>query len=280
MPPSPSDPRPGPAAIPASPLVIAVPHAGRDYPPALCAATRLPIELLEPLEDRHAEQLVAGLADAGAAVFVARHARAWIDLNRSPRELDPAMVRPSPAETLPSARVRGGLGLVPRRVAGAGEIYREPLALADVVARIAQDHAPWHAAIDAALARARARFGVAILIDCHSMPPLPSGGAQLVLGDRFGRSAGPALLDAAERACAHAGVAVARNAPYAGGYTLERHGRPAAGIHAVQLEFCRTLYLDESRRAVGPGLPLAQALLAQIARAMIAAALPELMAAE
>lgn len=263
-----------------SPLVIAVPHAGRDYPDALRAATRLPLDLLEPLEDRHAEQLLGGLADSGAAIFVASRARAWIDLNRSPRELDADMVRPAPADSLPSARVRGGLGLVPRRVAGAGDIYRAPLALSDVVARIEADHAPWHAAIAAALAEARARFGIAILIDCHSMPPLPPGGAQIVLGDRFGRSASDALLAVAEHACARAGVAVTRNAPYAGGYTLERHGRPAESIHAVQLEFCRTLYLDAARRSVGPGLPRAQALLAAIARAMIAATEPELIAAE
>ena len=267
------------APQPLSPVVVTVPHAGRDYPAALADGARVPVERLVALEDRYADRLIADVVADGAVALVARRARAWIDLNRDPRELDPEMLAPPPADSLPSPRVRGGLGLVPRRIAGVGEIYGARLDLAAVHARIVTDHAPWHAAVAEALAAARARFGVALLIECHSMPPLGPHAPVIVLGDRFGRSAHPDIVAAAEQALGATGLSLARNAPYAGGYTLDRHAAPARGIHAVQIEFCRSLYLDAQRREPGSGLPAIRRLLAATARAMADATAPSSIAA-
>ncbi|WP_156679575.1 N-formylglutamate amidohydrolase [Sphingomonas profundi] len=258
-------------AVPATPLVFSVPHAGRHYPPDLIAASLLPVEALAALEDRHADLLAEGLPALGATGFVARHARAWIDLNRDERELDPAMLAapPRPGRLVSSAKVRGGLGLIPRRILGAGDIWSQRLADADVDARIAGDHRPWHAAIAAALHAARARFGVALLIDLHSMPPLSVGGARIVIGDRHGRSSAPHLVDRLRTVVEAAGRPVALNLPYAGGHTVERHGRPRAGIHAIQVEIDRSLYLAPDLRTPGEGLPATRALVCRMAQAML-----------
>ncbi|TKD49957.1 N-formylglutamate amidohydrolase [Sphingomonas baiyangensis] len=236
----------GPLAKPASPLVLSVPHAGRDYPPEMARALRVPLAALLPLEDRHID-VVARAAHRDEAMLIARRPRAWIDLNRSEQERDPLVEEGRARTALPieSAKLRSGLGLVPRRTPVAGDIWRAKLSGPEVEARIAGDHRPYHVAIADALAAARAWFGIAVLIDIHSMPAL--GGAdpaQLVLGDRFGRSAATRIVAPLARAAQDAGLRVAFNAPYAGGHILDRHADPAAGIHAVQLEFDRTLYLD------------------------------------
>ncbi len=177
---------------PASPVILSVPHAGRDYPLALRAALRVPVTALIPLEDRHVDA-VAMLARGNETMLVQRVARAWIDLNRSEQERDPGIDDGANRQAMPiqSARMRGGLGLVPRRVSGAGDIWRRRLDGDEVMARIEMDHRPYHAALAEALKRARARFGTAVLLDLHSMPPLTAaqGKARIVLGDRFGRSA-------------------------------------------------------------------------------------------
>lgn len=256
----------GPAA-PARPVVISVPHAGRDYPPALLAAARLAPERLAMLEDRHADLLALGAAHAGFTVIVARRARAWIDLNRGIGELDPDLVQPRPRGALErTARVVSGLGLIPRRLAGSGDIWARRLPLEHVEARIARDYHPYHARLAALIAAARARHGAAVLLDLHSMPP--SGGASIVIGDRYGRSAdrrfGQALREKAERA----GLSVDDNVPYAGGHILDSHGDPGRDIHALQLEICRSLYLDAAHREPGPGLPGMRALVRDAAEAL------------
>ncbi|SFR82119.1 N-formylglutamate amidohydrolase [Sphingomonas jatrophae] len=257
-------------ADPVSPVIVAVPHAGRVYPPALLRAARLPLDLLEMLEDRHADRLASEIVAGGATVFVATMARAWIDLNRGPGDLDPAMVSPPPPGLVAGPRARGGLGLIPRRVAGFGEVYGRPLAAEDVSERLAAVHGSWHDALAETLAAARRRFGVALLLDLHSMPPLPGHAAPtLVIGDRHRTSAAPHHVATALRAAREAGGGrVALNAPYAGGHTLERHGRPGSGIHAIQLELCRSLYLDPARRSPGPGLPAATRLVGRIWEAL------------
>ena len=245
--------------LPATPVVLSVPHAGRDYPPALLEAARIPLAQLELLEDRHADALVEIAIAAGVPAIIATRARAWIDLNRGEREIDPAAIHPTPVAgaTERSNRSESGLGLVPTRLPGGGAILVRPIAATELADRIERDHQPYHRAVAEALAEAHARFGVAVLIDCHSMPPLPAGkgpSATIVLGDRFGRSASPAILAAIAIEAQRSGLRVARNAPYAGAHTLERHGRPAAGIHAIQVELDRTLYLDSKLRRPGPGL--------------------------
>lgn len=245
-----------PANPPASPVVLSVPHAGRDYPVALRAALRVPLRAASVLEDRYIDA-VALAARGRETMFVQRRARAWIDLNRSEQERDPAIDEGAAwtAQPLATAKLRGGLGLIPRRVAGAGELWRRRLDAYDVAARIRDDHRPYHAAIAAALAAAKARFGTAVLLDVHSMPTLGAGKPQIVLGDRFGRSAAPRIVASVERCVAEAGFSVARNAPYAGGHILDTHARPAIGVHAVQIEFDRTLYLDAAGDLPGDGLP-------------------------
>jgi N-formylglutamate amidohydrolase len=251
--------RAGPT-LAAGPIVIAVPHAGRIYPPALIANARLPRSRLQALEDRLVDRVLSEAAIVDATQFVARHARAWIDLNRDPRELDPEMIAPAPGKTdvIATAKVRGGLGLIPRRVAGSGDINARKLSMADIEARIASDHEPYHGAIAEQLAATRARFGIALLVDCHSMPAIPpgaGGGApRVVIGDRFGKSADARFTDLAMAIGEAAGFAPALNAPYAGGYTLDRHGRPAEGIHALQIEIDRSLYLDAALETAGPGM--------------------------
>ncbi|HEX8263267.1 MAG TPA: N-formylglutamate amidohydrolase [Allosphingosinicella sp.] len=274
----------GPAR-PGSPVVLSVPHAGRAYSDRLLAAARLSRARLESLEDRLVDRLVWRAVEAGAVALIADSPRAEIDLNRDERELDPAMVLPRPpAEaTVESPRTRGGLGLIPARIAGSGAIWRQRIAAAEVSRRIERIHRPYHEAIEAELRAAKARFGVAVLLDCHSMPPRGAGGeAPVVLGDRHGDSMAEALVTAAERAVREAGFKVARNAPYAGGHITERHGRPVRGIHALQLELDRSLYLAPDLRSSGPGFDRTARLIAAVAQALAAAALdpPEAVAAE
>ena len=242
---------------PASPVVLSVPHAGRDYPLALRAALRVPLGALTVLEDRHVDA-VALAARQGETMLVQRHARAWIDLNRSELERDPAIDEGAVWSALPapSAKLRGGLGLVPRRIAGAGELWKRRLDADDVAARIRDDHRSYHAALAQTLAAARARFGTA------------AGKPRIVIGDRFGRSAAPRLVAAAHAAVAGSGYSVALNTPYAGGYVLDTHGQPARHVHALQLEIDRTLYLDPAGDQPGDGLPAITHLLRRIIDAL------------
>jgi N-formylglutamate amidohydrolase len=274
----------GPAA-PRSPVVLSVPHAGRAYSEGLLAAARVSRARLESLEDRLVDRLVWRAVEDGAVALIADSPRAEIDLNRDERELDPAMVLPRPPadSTVESARTRGGLGLIPARIAGSGAIWRHRIAAAEVARRIERIHRPFHEAIEAELELAKARFGIAVLLDCHSMPPRGTvGDAPVVLGDRHGGSIAEALVAAAERAGREAGFKVARNAPYAGGHITERHGRPRRGVHALQLELDRSLYLAPDLRTTGPGFDRVARLIAAIASALASAALnpPEAIAAE
>ncbi|MES2020759.1 MAG: N-formylglutamate amidohydrolase [Pseudomonadota bacterium] len=247
---------------PTSPIVLSVPHAGRDYPLALRAALRVPLAAATVLEDRYIDA-VALAAHRKETLFVQRRARAWIDLNRSEQERDPAIDEGAAWTALPlaSAKLRGGLGLVPRRVAGAGELWRRRLDAQDVAARIRDDHRPYHAALALALAAARARFGTAVLLDIHSMPSLGPDQPRLVIGDRFGRSAGTRFIAAIEAVAARHGVMAALNTPYAGGHILDTHARPASGVHAIQIEFDRSLYLDPAGDRPGDTLPAVARLL-------------------
>ncbi|MGJ3648623.1 N-formylglutamate amidohydrolase [Sphingomonas sp. GlSt437] len=245
---------------PESPVVLSVQHAGRDYPPEMADQLRVPIAQLRPLEDRYVDALALA-ARRHETLFVQRAARAWIDLNRGERERDPKLDDGADARrtSIESHRLRSGLGLVPRRIASAGDIWRHRLRSADVDARIAACHRPYHGAIAKALNAARDRFGIAILLDIHSMPPLGTEGpvARIVFGDRFGRSAAARFVSRMESIAEAAGLRHALNTPYAGGHLLDRHGQPSANIHAIQIEWCRSLYLDAALDQPGEGLPMA-----------------------
>jgi N-formylglutamate amidohydrolase len=262
--------RMGPA-VPMSPIILSVPHAGRTYPPELLAAAAVPQSLLESLEDRFADLLITQAVNEGHVALIARQPRAWMDLNRGLDDLDPALRPPGSRSGPTTARARSGLGLIPNRL-GRQHLWREPPSPAAIAERYAQSHEPYHRAIAAALQDAWRLFGHAVLIDCHSMPPL--GGfrpLRIVLGDRHGRSAPPgfaARLAAAIRTERHP---VGLNTPYAGAYVLDRHGQPDAGIFAIQVEIDRSLYLAPNMRDVGTGLPRMQLLIAQLAREAISA---------
>lgn len=262
------------------PVLIAVPHAGRAYPAALTARMRDCALAQLRLEDRHVDRLGVAIARAtGAALLVAHAPRAMLDLNRADDDIDwdmieggrPAgMVQAAHGQT-GNARARSGLGLVPRRLPGSGEIWRGRLDRAELDDRIEGIHRAYHTALDAALARIRAEWGAALLIDLHSMPPLrPAEGearaAVFVLGDRFGASCHNALMARALTHLEARGVPAAQNRPYSGGYVLDRHGRPQAGVHAMQIEVCRATYLDRAMAEPGPGLPAVAATLTALTR--------------
>lgn len=271
--------RHGPIA-PVSPVILSVPHAGRDYPLPLRAALRVPLAALLPLEDRHADTLALA-AHGHETLIVANRARAWIDLNRAEHERDARVdegAEPLPERAL-SPKLRSGLGLVPRRAGGA-ELWRRRFADEEMRERIERDHRPYHAAVAQALADARARFGVAVLLDIHSMPPLASDSARIVIGDRFGRSAASRFVGRIEGVAHAARVRTAVNTPYAGGHVLDRHANVANGVHAIQIEIDRTLYLDRKRVSPGSGFAATAALLRRIIDAVADEALPLAAAAE
>ncbi len=283
-----SDPEPAPFVRvgpqrPASAVVISVPHAGRDYRPELLRSSRLSRHMLETLEDRLVDQLVWRATAAGAGAFIARAPRAEIDLNRDEREIDPITVAPPlpSSSVVQSARSRGGIGLVPSRISGIGPIWAERISRTELTRRIETIHRPYHRALESALAETRARFGAAVLLDCHSMPARgPDQGPAIIFGDRHGTSCGADLVDAAMSAATSRGFKTASNHTYAGGYIAQRHGRPSEGIHALQIEIDRSLYLGPDLRSPGPGFASVCDLIAAIVEALDARLLDLPIAAE
>ena len=236
----------------ALPVLLSVPHSGRDYDEALLDRARHGRIGLERLEDPLVDQLVAGALDRGVGGVIARAPRALIDVNRAEDELDPRAVfgRNGPA---PTARARAGLGLIPTRLAELGELWRAPIGEDELDRRVEMIHRPYHFALDEQLTALSGKWGDALLIDCHSMPPRRPGQEQVVIGDRFGASAAPWIGDAAARIAARHGFSVARNVPFAGGHIVARHGRPERGIHAIQMEVDRSCYCRGDARTAGPG---------------------------
>lgn len=262
------------------PVLITVPHAGRLYPAEFVATMRSGEAASLRLEDRFIDLVAVRVAqETGAALLVAHAPRAMIDLNRAPDDIDWEMVQGGTPDRrvrfAAGRRARSGLGLVPRRLAGLGELWRRPLAEADLLARLEGIHQPYHAAAAESLDAVRDRWGSALMIDLHSMPPLGTKrgsepAPDFVIGDRFGTACDSALSAAALDFFASAGCRVAHNRPYAGGYGLERHAAPARGIHALQVEVCRSAYLDAALREPGEGLAEVSRTLAGFVRRMAA----------
>lgn len=268
------------AADPApTPLVFASPHSGRLYPAAMLEATALQPEFLRRSEDAFVDEMIAPAAESGAAVILARYGRAWMDLNRQPWELDPAMF----SDELPeyargrTARVAAGLGAIARLAGEGREIYSRKLTFAEARARVETTHLPYHDALEGLLARARAAHGMAVLIDWHSMPeaaartavtPRHGKGCDIVLGDRFGAACTQKLTILVERELEAMGYRVARNAPYAGGYTTEHYGQPTKRTHALQIEISRALYLDEKTLEPTEGLARLKADVARLGQVL------------
>jgi N-formylglutamate deformylase len=230
------------------PFVFASPHSGRLYPHSFVESSRLNPTVLRRSEDAFVDELFACAAQLGAPMIAARFPRAFLDVNRAPGELDTAMfdgVLPMAVET-PGVRVNSGLGVIPRVVRDGAEIYRGKLPPAEAQERLTHLYRPYHAKLSAMIEETRARFGTAVLIDCHSMPSAAAI-PDIVLGDRYGMSAAHALMRRAEQAFDRHGFGTTRNTPYAGGYCTHLYGRPMLGVHALQIEINRALYLDEER---------------------------------
>ncbi len=265
--------------MPQSPVILSVPHAGRYYPPGFASIARLAPSRLRGLEDRHAERLIEAAVEQGTQAIVANTARAWVDLNRSEREFDPGLVSGGHLlGPVASAKVRGGLGVVPRRLAREGELWRGQLSAEHFLQRIEDCHRPYHRTLAEMIEAALAAFGVAVLLDIHSMPPiapqsLGEAAPRIVVGDLFGRAAASRFAQAALSVLGRVGEAVALNSPYAGGYILERHGRPERGVHALQIETDRSLYLDPLHQEPGIGLRAMQRRIAQLVESLAIEAL-------
>jgi len=229
------------------PVLLSVPHSGRNYDEAVIANAAQGRRALETLEDPLVDRLVWRAMGAGIGAVIQPVPRAVIDCNRGEEEVDPAAIRGiSPAPVGPRARY--GLGLVPSRTHRHGSLWRRPIDKAELSRRIEQVHRPYHDTLRRGLDSLVVRHGEALLIDCHSMPPRPSGQAEVVIGDRHGTSAAGWLVAEAARLARGAGFRVALNDPYAGGEIAARHGRPNAGVHAIQLEIGRETYLTADGR--------------------------------
>ncbi|MBO0766201.1 MAG: N-formylglutamate amidohydrolase [Hyphomicrobiaceae bacterium] len=236
-----------------APAVLCSPHSGRVYPKAFLAASRLDPLTLRKSEDCYVDELFLPVVGLGAPLLAARFPRAYLDVNREPYELDPELFLgrlPAFANTQ-SARVVGGLGTIARIVADTEEIYRERLPIGAAFERIERLYGPFHRALADLLEETRLRFGAAVLIDCHSMPSAtisqPAGARpHFVLGDRFGASCDARLTRFIREVLQRAGYDVQINRPYAGGFITEHYGNPGQGVHALQLEINRALYLDEA----------------------------------
>lgn len=238
------------------PLVLSSPHSGTVYPRRFLDSARLDALALRRSEDAFVDELFGGVRKLGAPLIRARFPRAYLDLNREPYELDPRMFEgrlPAFANTR-SVRVAGGLGTIARVVGESQEIYAGKLSVTEALARIERLYKPYHARLSALLDRARAAFGIAILVDCHSMPSVPAAATgtsekrirmDFVVGDRYGTSSDTDFVDALESVMRRKNYIVQRNKPYAGGYITEHYGHPHDGCHAIQIEVNRAIYMDE-----------------------------------
>lgn len=231
-----------------APFVFASPHSGCRYPQSFVAASRLPPLSLRRSEDAFVDEIFACAVEFGAPLMAAQFPRVYIDVNRAPTELDDSMF----SGALPfaidsqSPRVHAGLGAIPRVVRDGAEIYREKLVPAEAEMRLSGLYRPYHDTLAGLIAETRAKFGFAILIDCHSMPSAAAA-RDIIVGDRYGVSSSPLLTRLVEHVFETHGFSVARNTPYAGGHTTHLHGRRSGPVQALQIEINRALYLDEDR---------------------------------
>src|SRR5258708_3362703 len=236
------------------PVVFNSPHSGNVYPRTFLAASRLDVATLRRSEDSFVDELTIGVVRRGYPLMRAHFPRCYVDVNREPYELDPRMFEgrlPSFANTR-SMRVAGGLGTVARVVGDAQEIYGQRIPVDDAIRRIEGLYKPYHRALRRLFTRVHRDFGAAVLIDCHSMPSTAGSKnerprADVVLGDRYGTSCVAAIAETVQSTLRGKGYSGSRNKPYPGGLIPEHYGNPAAGLHAIQLELNRALYMDERR---------------------------------
>lgn len=234
-------------------VVFASPHSGRDYSWSFLRRSVLDEQTIRSSEDAFVDVLFEDAPLLGAPLLSAVAPRAFVDVNRSADELDPALIE-GVRKSAHNPRVASGLGVVPRVVANGRAIYRGKIPLKEAEARIRLYWKPYHDALGQLLRESLAAFDEAILIDCHSMPHEalesivhPGGRPDIVLGDRFGAAAHPEIVDRVEQAFLSAGLKVVRNAPFAGAYVTQHYGRPSRAQHVVQVEIDRSLYMNEAK---------------------------------
>src|ERR1700729_577776 len=234
------------------------PHSGSVYPDEFLSASRIDLAALRRSEDSFMDELIADLSDRGFPTVRGNFPPSYVDVNREPYELDPRMFTgrlPSFANTR-SMRVAGGLGTIPRVVGDGQEIYHERLSVDDALGRIEALYKPYHRALRRLINKAHQAFGTVVVVDCHSMPSIGVSRDEprrpdIVIGDRYGTSCAALLPDMVEETMRALGYSVGRNKPYAGGFITEHYGNPASGLHTIQLELNRAIYMDERRRARG-----------------------------
>lgn len=236
------------------PVVVNSPHSGRYYPDDFLKNSLLGNLAIRRSEDFLVDELVESAVSYGMPVLRAIYPRAYLDVNREPFELDPTMFDGELPKHVNSRsiRVSSGLGTIAKIVSEGQEIYPDRIPAAEAVSRIANIYQPYHAALQNLLARTHVEFGMAILLDIHSMPSagLSTGNqprADIVLGDRYSSSCHPRILHHAKAIFTDLGFNVEINKPYAGGFITEHYGRPLNGLHALQIEINRALYMDETR---------------------------------
>ncbi|CAA9232887.1 MAG: N-formylglutamate deformylase [uncultured Acetobacteraceae bacterium] len=256
-----------------APLVFASPHSGRAYPASFVAAARLDPVALRRSEDGFVDELFAAAAEHGAPLLAATFPRVFCDVNREPWELDPGMFdEPLPSwVNTASPRVGAGLGTIARVVATGEAVYRRKLTFGEAEDRIRRFWQPYHAALAALIAETRDEFGACLLIDCHSMPTHPAQAGNppdFVLGDAHGTSCALRATRLVEEVLSDMGYRVRRNDPYAGGYVTRHYGRPREGVHALQIEVSRPLYMDEERIERLPRMAALQADLTRLIAAL------------
>lgn len=259
-----------------SSVVFASPHSGSDYPAALLEQSQLDRHVIRSSEDAFVDLLFDAAPEFGAPFLKAAVPRAYLDLNRGPEELDPALIEGARRHGH-NPRIASGLGVVPRVVANGRAIYSGKIPMAEAERRIARFWHPYHDALQGLLDQSHARFGEAILIDCHSMPREALDGVarkgrrrpEIVLGDRFGAAARGDVVDRIESAFAEAGFEVARNAPFAGAYVTQTYGRPSRHQHAIQIEIDRSVYMDERRITPNRNFDIFQAKLRSVISAIV-----------
>ncbi|NSY17102.1 N-formylglutamate amidohydrolase [Neorhizobium sp. AL 9.2.2] len=257
------------------PFVYNSPHSGRCYPESFLADSNLDSMAIRRSADHYVDDLFADAPELGAPLLAAHFPRAYLDVNREPFELDPRMFDGPlpPYANIGSMRVAGGLGTIPRIVAENMDIYRRKLSVAEGLSRIEAIYKPYHACLRRLIAATHARFGICVLIDCHSMPGnIRLSGSNVkpdfIIGDRYGTSASAEISRAALSFLSEMGFAAVRNKPYAGGFITEHYGRPVRGLHALQIEINRGLYVDEGTLSKRPEFDAIAAALSLFMRQM------------
>jgi len=261
---------------PTTAAVFASPHSGRHYPWSFIRDSQLDEVTIRSSEDAFVDRLFESVPRQGATLLAAEVPRAFVDLNRAPDELDPALIA-GVRQKGHNARISSGLGVIPRVVAGAREIRQGKISLTEARSRLERYYHPYHAKLADLMERNHRLFGRAILFDCHSMPHEAITSTayaygrppDIVLGDRFGATASPDLTEAVETVFRDAGLTVSRNLPFAGAHVVQTYGKPALERHAIQIEIDRALYLDEANIRPNDNFDALQATLEKVVARLV-----------